>query len=108
MSLPLLDPPYRLIFLAFFFVLFALLVLLQQFAVRIEGKAPLFAIFVDDSFIVRALFFPANDFAALGLRLGSLLHRSRDIRAADGAFFFVFLRLRGNAEGESGADGSYC
>src|SRR6266404_4220080 len=104
------SPPMlhlTLIFLAFFFVLFALLVLLQEFAVRIEGKAPLFAIFFDDGFIVRTLFFPANDFAALGLRLGGLLYRSRDIRTAD-VFFFVFLSLRGNAEGESGADGSYC
>src|SRR6267378_8575859 len=64
----------RLVFLAFFSLFLSLVVLAQHFAVRVELEAPFFPILVDDGFIVRALFFPANDFAAFGLRIGSLLH----------------------------------
>src|SRR5437762_5651150 len=98
----------HLVFLAFFFVLFALVVLSHEFAIRVKLEAPLFAILVDDGFKVRSLFFPAKDFAALGLCVGSLLHRGGHIRAADALLFFFFFRLCDNAEGESGSDRCDC
>src|SRR5438270_1715358 len=98
----------HLVFLAFFALLFALVVFAHDFAVGIELEAPFFSVLLDHGFVVRALFFPANDFAAFGLGIGSLLHRRRHIRAADALFFFFFVSLRDNAESESGADGSDC
>ena len=79
-----------LVFLAFFFVLFALVVFAHDFAVRINFDARLFAVLLDDGFIVRALLFPADNFPAFGFRLGRFLHCGRNISAAD-ALFFVFL-----------------
>src|ERR1700731_2276493 len=98
----------RLVFLAFFFVLFALVVFAHDFAIRVDLDAPLFAILFDDGLKVRSLFFPANDFAALGLGVGSLLHRGGHISAPGSFFFFLFVSLRDNAEGESSADRNDC
>jgi hypothetical protein len=39
----------------------------HEFIIRIELDAPLFPVFLNDGFLVRALFFSADDFAALGL-----------------------------------------
>src|SRR5437870_7404581 len=98
----------RLVLLAFFFVLFALVVFAHEFAVCVKLEAPLFTILFDDGFIVAALFFPAKDFTALGLCVGSLLRRGGHIRAADALLFFFFFRLCDNAEGESGTDRCDC
>src|SRR6266581_9793222 len=99
----------RLVFLAFFALFLALVVLAQHFPVRIKLKAPFLAILVDDGFVVRSLFFPANDFPALSFSLGGLLHRDRDVGAAD-ALLFVFLTpcLRAHAERQAGAYHCYC
>src|SRR5437870_6348834 len=98
-----------LVFLAFFFVLFALVVFAHDFAVSIDLDAPLFPTFIDDGFVVRALFFPANNFSAFSFRLGGFHHRRRHVRTADGFFFvFLFFCLRDNAEGESGTDRCDC
>src|SRR5438132_11434840 len=64
-----------LVFLAFFFVLFALVVFAHDFAVSIDLDAPLFRTFMHDDFVVRALFLPANNFSAVSFRLGSSRHR---------------------------------
>src|SRR6266576_2250177 len=98
-----------LVFLAFFFVLFALVVFAHDFAVSIDLDAPLFPTFIDDGFVVRALFFPANNFSAFSFRLGGFHHHRRHVRTADGFFFvFLFFCLRDNAEGESGTDRCDC
>src|SRR5438874_13239516 len=99
----------QLILLAFFALLFALVVLAHDFAVSIDLDAPLFPTFIDDGFIVRTLFFPANNFSAFSLRLGGFHHRRRYVRTADGFFFvFLFFCLFDNAEGESGTDRCDC
>src|SRR2546423_10058679 len=99
----------RLVFLAFFSLFLALVVLAQHFSVPVELEAPFFPVLVDDCFVIRTFFFPANDFAAFSLRIGSLLHGSRHIRGTDIFLLVLFLScLRDNAEGESGADRSDC
>src|SRR5438045_9751741 len=70
----------RLVFLAFFFVLFGFVVLAQHLAVGIHFDASLLAVLLDDGFKVGALFFPTNNCSTLCLGLGSLLHRGRDVR----------------------------
>src|SRR5437870_1332681 len=97
----------RLILLALFFVFLALLVLAQHFAVRIDLDAPLFPTFIDDGLVVRALFFPANNFSAFGLRLGSFLNCDRNVGAIEGFLFFFFVPLRSHAESKSGAHRCY-
>src|SRR5205823_7260606 len=81
------DSIILLVLLALFL---ALVMFAQHFAIRVDLDAPFLAILVDDGFVVRALFFPANDFSALGLLLSGFLHRVRNVRTADG-FLFVFL-----------------
>ena len=99
----------RLIFLAFFALFLALVVLAQHFPVRIELKAPFLAILFNDGFVVCALFFPANDFSAFSLLVGSLLHRGWHIGTVD-VFFLVFLAacLCGDSERQTGAHHCNC
>src|SRR5438270_349087 len=81
----------------------------EEFAVGIELVTPFLAVFADDGFIVRALFFPANYRCSFGLFLGSLLHCLRHIRIADALFFlFVSVSVSDRSEGESGADRCDC
>ena len=90
-------------------MLFAFVVLAEHFAVGVHFDANFLAILLNDGFKVGALFLPADDCSAFGFCLGSLLHSGRDVRTVDGLFFvFFFLRLRGHAECEAGADHCYC
>src|SRR6266480_3474616 len=99
----------RLVFFAFFALLFALVVFAHDFALRVELEPPFFPVLLNDGFIVRALFFPTNDFAAFGLRIGSLLHRGGYVRTVDGFFLlFISVSLRDSTERESGADRCDC
>src|SRR5438132_13420515 len=98
-----------LVFLAFFSLFLALVVFAHDFPIGVNFDAPFFTTLVDHGFVVRSLFFPANNFAAFSLRLGGFHHRRRHVRTADGFFFvFLFFCLRDPAEGESGADHSDC
>src|SRR6266436_2620836 len=56
---------YRLVFGAFFFVLFGFVVFAQHFAGRIHFAANLLAVLVDDGFKVGALLLPADNRSAL-------------------------------------------
>src|SRR2546421_10126089 len=77
-----------LVFFAFFFVLTGLGMFAEELAVGIEFVTPFFAVFADDSFIVRALFFPANYRSPFCFFVGSCLHRLRHIRTAEVCFLF--------------------
>src|SRR5436309_13848691 len=97
------DPIFGLVFRAFL-VLFGFVVFAQHFAIRIHFHANLLSILLDDGFKVGAFLFPTDNSSALGLRLGSRLHRSRDLRAVDAlSFVFLFSRLRGTAERQPSA-----
>src|SRR5438046_10335573 len=87
------------------FVLFGFVVSAHDFAVGIHFNAGLFAVLLNNGFIIGAFFFPADNRSAFGLRLGSLLHGLRHIRSADG-LLFVFLsgRLCAYAHGQARAD----
>src|SRR5262249_48361182 len=76
---------------------------------RVYLEANLFAVLIDHGFKIGAFFFPTDNCSPLGLRLGSRLHRSRDIRTVDGLFLvFFFFRLCGHADCQGGARRCYC
>src|SRR6266516_1826463 len=52
---------YRLVFGAFFFVLFGFVVFAQHLAVRVHFDANLLAVLLNDGFKIGAFFLPAND-----------------------------------------------
>ena len=68
-------------------------VLAYHFAIRIHLEANLSAVLVNDCSIIGAFPFPTDNCSALGLRLGSRLHCSRNIRTFDGLSLGVFRSL---------------
>ncbi len=90
--------------LVFSFAIFA-----QHLAVGIHFEANLFVVLLNDRFKIGAFLFPAYDGSALGLCLGSRLHRGRDFRAVDSlSLMFLFLRRPGKPQRHASRNSRYC
>src|SRR6266550_3505187 len=84
---------FGLVLLAFLFLFFALLILLQELAVRIDFDAPLLAFFVYDCFVngfaLFRLLLDLHDLVTASLVFDCRLHRSGQIGHLDGLLVFL-------------------
>src|SRR6266481_4337617 len=82
-----------LVFLAFFFLFFALFVLLQEFAVGIDFDAPLLAVFLyhgfENGFAFFRLLLDFLDLVAASFIFDCRLHRGGQIGHLDGLLVFL-------------------
>src|SRR5437667_8262690 len=92
----------RLVLLAFLFLFFALLVLLQELAVRINFDAPFLTLFVYDGFVnglaLFRLLLDLDDLVAASFVFNCRLHRAGQIGHFNG-FLFLFSGRQKNWTG---------